>query len=149
MNKNEIDAVILSLVEKNHITNQRCLQHHLKAMGYDIPQATISRHLKKIGIIKINKIYHYQKDYRYHPAGIITKINISDIGLIVVHTLAGHASSVAVSIDSMMSQQLSAMLLGTIAGDDTVLLIPAGKNDAARIVSKIKQHFNIKQSITS
>ena len=69
------------------------LQHYLKERGYDVPQATLSRRLKKLKIAKVSGTYKVV-DFRTSNLPLVHSIQISDYGLIVIHTDPGNASSI-------------------------------------------------------
>ena len=126
--KSERQSVIRSLVRRENIANQEELQSLLEKEGFIVAQATLSRDLKELGIIK----EHYVTDYLFrlhasaNPAPT-TQINMTSSvlsvqfsgNLAVLKTHPGHASMVAAFLDSGAVVQI----IGTIAGDDTVLAI--------------------------
>ncbi len=121
-----------SIIRKNKIDSQDALLQMLKAEGFDVTQATLSRDLK---ILKVGKIsdgwngYYYslpenelvaesEKSYIQDVRRGIVSIEFSgNIG--VIKTRAGHANSVCVALDVLGLPEI----LGTVAGDDTIFLI--------------------------
>ena len=142
---NHLDSLILTIVQTQLIAEQSDLQQSLKDRGFDIPQATLSRRLKKLNIAKVAGTYKIV-DYNQPGLPLVLNIQISDHGLIVLQTHPGNASSLAYYIDrkyvSFNSQNPSnSGILGTIAGDDTILLIIKSKDDLGKIISILKEEF--------
>ena len=126
--KSERQSVIRSLVRRENIANQEELQSLLEKEGFIVAQATLSRDLKELGIIKV----HDGTDYLFRLQATATnapttQINMSSSvlsvqfsgNLAVLKTHPGHASMVASFLDTGAMVQI----IGTIAGDDTVLAI--------------------------
>ena len=123
---------IKDLIKKNRIDNQDTLLNLLKEEGYTVTQATLSRDLK---ILKVGKIsdgwsgYYYslpdndlvaesEKSYIQDVRrGIISMEFSGNIG--VIKTREGHANSVAVGLEALSLPEI----LGTLAGDDTIMVI--------------------------
>ena len=113
------------------IDSQEKLLVELHTQGYEMTQATLSRDLK---ILKVAKVPNGKQGYRYIiPEGINTSQPVSktnfladgfrDIqfsgNLAIIKTQPGYASSIAVVLDSAEPYEV----LGTIAGDDTILIV--------------------------
>lgn len=133
--KNRIDRqmIIKKIIQTNKINSQDDLMRLLRNKGIKIAQATLSRDLKAL---KIAKAHDSEAGYIYitPEAGRIerkksnTKVNFLSDGflniqfsgnLAVLNTHPGYASSIAALIDNAAPYEI----IGTIAGDDTVLLI--------------------------
>lgn len=124
---------IRKIILKGNVHSQEELLTLLKQNGFDLTQATLSRDLK---ILQVAKVPHPAKGYVYvipdsekaeNPADL-NRVNYLADGfkdlrfsgnLAVVRTRPGYASSIAAVIDSANSWEI----LGTIAGDDTILII--------------------------
>jgi transcriptional regulator of arginine metabolism len=130
---------IRRIIGKKAITNQEELLSILKQEGYDVTQATLSRDLKFLEAGKIpdkEKGYVYvlprekQKNSRrtglgnFPLNGFISLEFARDLAVIKTHP--GYAQSIAAAIDEMNAYEI----MGTIAGDDTILLIP--RDDVGR-----------------
>jgi transcriptional regulator of arginine metabolism len=142
---NILDGHILSIVQTQEILEQIDLQAKLKERGYDIPQATLSRRLKKLKIAKVAGVYRVV-DFNMPSLPLVLNIQISDSGLIILHTHPANANSLASFIDRKyvaFSPQSSnnSGILGTIAGDDTVLLIIKTKNSLAGVLQLLQDEF--------
>lgn len=142
---NILDGHILSVVQTQEIAEQVDLQSSLKERGYDIPQATLSRRLKKLKIAKVAGIYRVV-DFNMPSLPLVLNLQISDYGLVVLHTHPGNANSLASFIDKKYvahpPQDLNKLgILGTIAGDDTVLLIVKSKAHLDSVLHLIQEDF--------
>lgn len=137
MGKVDRQQFIRHLVSSKSIISQDELKEHLIAAGYNVAQATLSRDIKEMSISKNASGYHLPEAPREQidipteitetvPKGSVKSLEYG-LGVAVMRTAPGHASMVAAVIDEA---QLSP-IIGTIAGDDTVLLIlrPIYSND--------------------
>ncbi|MBI2785010.1 MAG: ArgR family transcriptional regulator [Legionella longbeachae] len=140
-----LDGHILNIVQTERILEQIDLQNSLKKRGYTIPQATLSRRLKKLKIAKIEGIYQVV-DFNIPNLPLVLNMQVSDYGLIILHTHPGNANSLAFFIDrkyvsySPQNTQNSG-ILGTIAGDDTVLLIVKNKEQLQNVMDLLQDEF--------
>jgi transcriptional regulator of arginine metabolism len=140
-----LDGHILNIVQTVEISEQIDLQNALKKRGYIIPQATLSRRLKKLKIAKISGTYQVI-DFNLPNLPLVLNMQVSDYGLIVLHTHPGNANSLAIYIDrkyvsySAKNVQDSG-ILGTIAGDDTVLLIVKNKQQLQHVLNLLHDEF--------
>lgn len=134
----KLETLILHLVQTKEIDEQSTLQILLKEKGCDIPQATLSRRLKKLRIVKVDGIY---KSLEAKPTTKlpILDIKISDSGLVVLHTYPGHANTLAYHID----QQNIEGVLGTVAGDDTVLIILQSSEIYSKFLDFLRSFFDV------
>ena len=138
MNKKDsrIEAIKM-IVSAQEISSQLELQEELRKMGFTMTQATLSRDLKQL---KVAKAANTQGKYIYvlptmplyrrvsdshltaHAVRQIGALSVKFSGnLAVVHTLPGHASHIAYDIDNKNFSEF----LGTLAGDDTIILVLA------------------------
>jgi len=137
---------ILELIESCEIDTQEKLVAMLKESGYDVTQATISRDIKELHLIKTlsqngNYIYTVASNISGPVSSRFKKIfkeTIKTVGysgnIIVVKTLPGCANAAAETLDNSNIEHI----VGTIAGDNTFLVIV---DDAAN-VSDLIQEFN-------
>jgi transcriptional regulator of arginine metabolism len=140
-----VDEKILNIVQHHNIHEQNDLKEHLKTKGCDIPQATLSRRLKKLKIVKIDGIYRPTESQQSHRP-LIIDIKISESGLVVLHTPPGQAGSLAYFLDQKYVKDFSKdhenlEILGTIAGDDTVLVILSRNQNPEHILYFFQQDF--------
>jgi transcriptional regulator of arginine metabolism len=119
---------IREILAKDHITTQEELCEALKNRGYDVTQATVSRDIKELHLVKVpdGSGYRYSvPEMNVAPASqerlqrifrdSVININYCE-NLIVIKTLPGSAQSVASLIDSANISNI----MGTVAGDDTI-----------------------------
>ncbi len=136
---------IQSLIGSNKIESQDQLLNMLDKAGINITQATLSRDLKEL---KVGKVPDNSGGYYYVLQGNdsgtesqlkrdfqrgFLSINFSG-NLCVVHTLPGHANPVAAALDSLGLTEI----IGTIAGDDTILLILQESVKRDELVKKLE-----------
>ncbi len=140
-----VDEHILYLVQSEQIKEQAELTQHLKAKGFDVPQATLSRRLKKMAIAKVGGTYRVIESSATLTSGILS-LNTTDSGLIVLRTQPGQANAIAYIIDqSFVSTPLSNNqgIIGTIAGDDTLLVIVDKKENLHPAIKSLKRKFQL------
>jgi transcriptional regulator of arginine metabolism len=138
---------IMEIINNNRIVTQEELCKALKNRGFKITQATVSRDIKELHLIKIldEKGYRYALPVRQGIRGLkermkrIFQDSVATIkfgeNLIVIKTLPGAAQSVALLIDSLEKPDI----LGTVAGDDTIFVAVRVKEAVPRVVSEFEQ----------
>lgn len=146
--KSKRQEKIMEIVTTRDIETQEQLLEALQIAGYHSTQATVSRDIKELRIVKeLTKF----GNYRYTTSGkevansfsnrlntifreCITGYDYAQ-NLVVIHTMPGLAGAAASAVDSMVM----GFVLGTIAGDDTVLIIMRDTNAAAAFCAEIKE----------
>ena len=128
--KEQRQQAILDLVAKASISSQDRLRQSLDKIGFEVTQATLSRDLRELNVVKTAT---EAGEYKYAAlddwAGLhITGCEVS-ANLLVVHTEAGMAAAVAYRIDSLGLPGV----LGTVAGEDTLLVVVAEGHDARKL----------------
>jgi len=123
---------VKKIIRENRVTSQEELLGILRHHGYRVTQATLSRDLKVLKVAKVSRGsdgYYYalpseeerkesERNYIYDFVRGYVSIKFSqNIG--VIRTLNGHADSVAIALDNLIGDAV----LGTIAGDDTVIAV--------------------------
>lgn len=144
---------IIEIIEKTAIATQEELATALEKAGYEVTQATVSRDIKELGLIKIpvgNNTYKYgipgetamphnEDRLRRLLKELVVGLNYSE-NLLVLKTYPGNAQSVASLIDGAKWPEV----IGTVAGDDTILLVikdPQGgdtKRQVELLLEKLK-----------
>ncbi len=145
--KNARQTAILSIIESQDIETQEELAAALKAMGISSTQATISRDIKELRLLKVlssnggykyataEKAEHGLSD-RFVRIFVDSVLSISYANnIIVIKTLSGSANAAAEAIDSMRWPEI----LGTMAGDNTILVITSKNEEAPVIVDALKE----------
>ena len=124
MTKSYRQGQILKIIRSKSISTQEDLAQELKACGVDATQVTLSRDIREMGLVKTPDGYRALEVQR-HPDDLASVASefLRDArtaqNQIVLRTAPGHASSVAVALDSAEWPEV----VGTLAGDDTVLVI--------------------------
>ena len=125
--KSVLDNQIMHIVQSHIIAEQSELQKLLLDRGVEVPQASLSRRLKKLGIVKVGGQYKLLSAYSAESLPRVTHMKISEFGMVVLHTAPGNASSLAYYLDNnyvdFTGSGSSSPFMGTIAGDDTVLVM--------------------------
>ncbi len=141
-------AVIKKIINDKVIRNQEELQAELKACGSDVTQATLSRDLRELGILKVHDSvlgYCYRLPDSGKTQQIISrnsKFTVETIKSVefsgmnaVIKTYPGFAAAVA----SVIDENVSVGIMGTLAGDDTVLLILRENADRNYVMAAISR----------
>ena len=149
MKKQERHQLIRNLVETRNIETQEDLANALKESGIRVTQATVSRDIKELMLVKVSDMrggYRYafpkERNYLMSSEQLERLVRNSVISvrsggnLVVLHTLPGTAQGVAYAIDSMKWVGV----MGTVAGDDTIFV--AVENDAT--AADFTKYFNFK-----
>ena len=134
---------MLEIVTKTEVNTQSELIKVLEDQGLKVTQATVSRDIKELGLVKIagkSKKYRYAKPMTHtggdldvlirHFKTAILSVSLAQ-NLVVFRTLSGNANSIGALFDSMNVEGV----IGSIAGDDTLLVI-CPDNEVARIVKE-------------
>lgn len=145
MHDRALDEHILAIIQTHKIGDQRDLQQILLQKGHSIPQATLSRKLNKLKIVKVDGVYKAIEVVQ-QPLPLILNMQVSEAGLIVLHTHAGQASGLAYFLDQkyvtpLTASQKKSGVLGTIAGDDTVLVIVERKKMLDQVLQSLQELF--------
>lgn len=131
MNKGQRHIKIREIIANNDIETQDDLVDALKSAGYNITQATVSRDIKELHLVKVptndgRYKYSLPADQRFNPLQKLKRslmdsfVGIDSAGnLLVMKTLPGNANAIGALIDNLDWDEI----LGTICGDDTCLLI--------------------------
>jgi transcriptional regulator of arginine metabolism len=115
------DQQLLDVLSQNNVRDQIELTGLVKNKGFTITQASLSRRLNKLGVNKVNGVYKHSIQYIKPISDTITAINKAPPNMILIKTLPGCADSFAYQLD--LSKDQFPGMLGTIAGDDTLLVI--------------------------
>ena len=144
--KSKRQAKIMEIISKTNVETQEQLLQELQQAGFTATQATISRDIKDLRIVKELTSFG---TYRYTTAAkelpntfssrlntifreCVTRYDYAQ-NIVVIHTMPGLAAAAASAIDSM---NLS-VVVGTLAGDDTVMVVMRDNNAAAQFCGEI------------
>ncbi|WP_312698906.1 arginine repressor [Sedimentibacter sp.] len=149
MKKYTRQTKILELISKKEIETQEELADGLKAMGIDVTQATISRDIKELRLVKVmskNGKYKYAT-IGQSQEGITDRLNKifensvvsidNAMNIIVLKTIPGAAQICASAIDYMGVDDI----VGTLAGDDTVFVAIRTMDDIENVLEEFKKNI--------
>ena len=144
-------AKIMEIISTKNVETQEQLLQELQEAGFTSTQATISRDIKDLRIVKeltTLGTYRYSAAAKEVPSTFSARLNTIfrecvtgfdyAMNLVVIHTLPGLAGAAASALDSMKMS----VVLGTIAGDDTVMVVMRDANAAAAFCGEIKNLMN-------
>ena len=130
--KNDRQSMILQVIEEETVETQEQLMQLLAQRGFACTQATVSRDIKQLHLLKVPD---GQGNYRYAASKQKTKLNFAEKlrtifrecvlsveaaqNLVVLKTIEGMAQGAAFALDNMADTDI----VGTLAGDDTILLV--------------------------
>jgi len=146
VSKTRRQTLILEIVDHEQISSQEALQRRLRARGVDATQATISRDLKALGLVKRAGDGAYTRPGQEAPNPETTLAQLQRVvirslsrvtqvqQLVVLRTPPGDAQQLAIAIDRADLEEV----VGTIAGDDTILVIASNSRDAAAFVDRVR-----------
>ena len=137
MNKTERQQAILNLIGAMRIGRQEELVNALADRGIVVTQASVSRDLDEIGIVKMNGAYA-QAEPRTAVLGLgLITVETAGPNLIVAKTASGLASAATVRIDAAKVPGI----VGTIAGDDTIFIAVKGEKEQKGVIKGLWELF--------
>ena len=147
--KNTRQNKILEIIEKYEISTQEALIQKLAECGVESTQTTISRDIRQLRLIKgptgrgtykyVSPDVRQGNDAVGHNSVLIDSVISIDIAqnIVVVKTMSGMANAIAVCIDSLKIAEI----VGSVAGDDTILIVVRDNDNAEFVKSELKQAF--------
>lgn len=146
--KSKRQEALLEIIRRERIDTQEELTNALRAAGFPVTQATVSRDIKELRLIKT-----LGEDGRYHYAAVrsaateevssklqtlfrdaVRSVDCA-CNMVVVKSLAGTAGAVCTAVDSMELPSV----VGTLAGDDTIMIVARTEADAVRLTRTLKE----------
>jgi transcriptional regulator of arginine metabolism len=139
-------GLILELIDREPLHNQEQLRRRLRKAGFEATQATISRDVKDLGLVKRSGDGAYQRpgEATTSPATALTALEQATAQflrriervqqIVVVRTGAGQAQPLAAALDRAQLPET----VGTIAGDDTILVIAKNGKRASALVRRLE-----------
>lgn len=140
---------ILELIQKKDIETQEDLAAELMLAHFNVTQATVSRDIKELGLIKVTSpdgSQRYVKEqgdrsienkmfamFRSSVTAIDSAMNI-----VVIKTLSGSASAAGLIVDKLAGSDV----LGCVAGDDTVMIVTRNEDAAAALLGTLNEVIN-------
>ncbi|MBI1806989.1 MAG: arginine repressor [Ignavibacteria bacterium] len=142
MDKHARQFAIKEIISSKTVASQGELRHELKKRGFTVTQATLSRDLKELGVARVST--GESMKYVLQPTAEaqilrplvgaqVMAINANE-SMIVVKTLPGSASVVGEFLDTLGN----ADIIGTIAGDNTLLVIPQSQKKTHHVLEFLK-----------
>ena len=141
-------AMILAIIRERAIATQDDLGEALRQEGVEVTQATLSRDIKELGLIKLptpDGHYRYSLPYErtlgdvLHRAERMFEDSVVGVdyteNIIVIRTLSGAANGVADALDDLDWQEI----VGILAGDDTIMMIVRRREQTESIVEKLRK----------
>ncbi len=140
--KAQRQALLLRLVRQKALSRQEAIVEQMRRAGFDVTQASISRDIHELGLVKVDGRYVSRANLAANappnvPAAVVGMVEaVEAVGgnLVVVRTTTGTASTVAVAIDD---QQLGGVA-GTIAGDDTIFVAVRSRPAQMRVIEVLR-----------
>ena len=144
MNKGQRHIKIREFIANHDIETQDDLVDHLKNAGFNVTQATVSRDIKELHLVKVPLMdgrykYSLPADQRFNPLQKLKRLLIDAFvridtasNLLVLKTLPGNAQAMCALIDNLNWDEI----LGTIGGDDTCLIICRSQSEAEIVSNK-------------
>ncbi|NLG32552.1 MAG: arginine repressor [Syntrophomonadaceae bacterium] len=145
--KTRRQIAIINIISNQRITTQEELCEALRNHGFNVTQATVSRDIRELQLVKIPESggYRYAQPENQNISGASERLKRifqdsvigidSSENLIVVKTLPGAAQSVASVIDSTNRNEI----LGTVAGDDTIFVVIKPKNAVKKVIDEFTE----------
>ena len=140
-------SVILEAIQRQPVRSQEQLRRVLRAAGFDVTQATLSRDIRDLGLVKGGAESAYQPPMAAgsngHAAKLLLNRAVGDYlsrvervqQLVVLRTGPGQAQLLGVALDAARLPEL----VGTIAGDDTILAIARDGRRAQALVRRLER----------
>jgi len=138
---------IREIIARHPVGTQEELAVTLRRQGLAVTQATVSRDIKRLGLVKApsgDGRARYVLPERPSPVDVLRRLRLAideyvlsiDAGedLVVIHTLTGCANAVAEAVDAMAWEDV----VGTVAGDNTILVVPRRRAARARVLGRLR-----------
>lgn len=143
MSKLSRQKVIQDIVAKKTVASQDELRLLLTRRGHAVTQATLSRDVHELGLVKTPDGYSFLSDERVKSTLVSVERLVREFvrdaraaqNLVVVRTSAGSAQGVAAALDAESWPEV----VGTVGGDDTILIVSPDAKHAALLVRRIRE----------
>ena len=139
--KRERQAALLKLIRRRRLKSQEEIVRMLNSKGFAAGQASVSRDLRELGVVKVGG--RYTLPDRAGPAAaanghgneLIVSAEPVGANLVVIRTVIGAANTIAVGLDRLESSDI----VGTVAGDDTIFVAVRSRTGQGRVVTAVNQ----------
>src|SRR5580765_6514763 len=144
MSKPLRQKAILSILDRGPVASQEELQRSLHKRGFDVGQATLSRDIYDLGLVKTGEGYALSNgdtisEPALPPVSRLVREFVLDVrpaqNLLVIKTTVGSAQPVCAALDAESWPET----VGTIAGDDAILIVCPDTKSAARLATRIRE----------
>jgi transcriptional regulator of arginine metabolism len=142
MNKTLRQRAVLELLKHAPVASQEELQHALRKRGIRVGQATLSRDIRDLGLSKTPNgysLFHGDAAPALPPVSRLVREFVLEVraaqNLLIVKTSVGSAQPVAAALDEESWPEA----IGTVAGDDTILIVCPDKKGANRLAVRIQE----------
>jgi transcriptional regulator of arginine metabolism len=142
-------TAILDIVRHEPVRSQEQLRRMIKTSGFDVTQATLSRDIRELGLVKGGADGAYQAQPRVDVSGHTTKavlqralaaqlLRIDRVQqLVLLRTGLGHAQSLCAALDGAELPDV----VGTLAGEDTILIVTPDVRRARTLVKRLEEMY--------
>lgn len=149
MTKADRQRKILELISTKVVSTQTDLTNLLIAEGYDVTQATTSRDLQELRIMKVllnDGTYKYtasketDSDINNKLRKVLGECLVSAdyaVNIVVLKTITGAAQAVAFALESVVTEDI----VGSIAGDDTIMIVVRSEKNAKLLSGKLRKYI--------
>ncbi len=147
MKQNKRQQAILEIISRYEVSTQGELTDLLKKEGFEATQATVSRDINELGLIKTSgmiKKFRYSAKKQDEQIAKMSKIFKESVisfdtamNLFVIKTFAGSANAAAAMIDKLNIPQVVA----TLAGDDTIIVVTKSVEDVQKVSKILKEYL--------
>ena len=138
---------ILELIQLHEISTQEELSDYLKAEGYQVTQATVSRDIRELKLTKVSmgngkpryaavaeNTEDLKEKYNHVFQNGFVSMDMAQ-NILVINTVSGMAMAVAAALDAMQIKEI----VGSIAGDDTIFAAVRTSEEAKRLANRIRK----------
>ncbi len=142
---------ILELIENNILLTQEELQQNLEALGFQVTQSTVSRDIRELKLIKGRdgegnyRYLSHKAEEKPHSDNQYEKmfkdgVKHFDFAInnVVIKCFGGMASSVCVAVDALFGD----MMLGSLAGDDTIIIVTRSEEQSITLINEFRKIKN-------
>lgn len=151
MKRSERLKAIREIIAESKISSQESLVTELEKSGFNVTQATVSRDMQFLNLVKVrdaqqNEYYSLSSKYRGDPQFGLQKVKAKFAGnvvsverannIVVIKTNPGEAQGVAAAIDGANFAEI----LGTVAGDDTIICVIESEESAGKILHLFRNY---------
>jgi transcriptional regulator of arginine metabolism len=144
MMKKARQGIIVNVIRKNMVRSQEELAALLQHKGVETTQATLSRDIRELGLVKVRGSYHDAQEVHTPPpddslrrafAQYVIETGISG-NIVMIKTSPGNAHSIGAVFDAAQWPEV----LGTVAGDDTIFVLMKDIRLGAKVLKKIQEY---------